>query len=150
MQKQQKTHWLKRLLNWFFYPFLVVPAAWKAIVPRKATEEELKAFEELTPGQRWQKANEKQRWTAERLASERIWSCRMAYALLFCSWMIFVGTGFAFKYMTFFQIVGALGYGLAAFLFFAKKSMVVYAIDNRKIITLNDWPLMPFVWIPIY
>lgn len=148
MRKQQKQGWLKRLFIWIVSPFFIIGDAWKAIVPKEVEAEALKAFKGLTPSQRWHTVK-KGDWTTERVAKERTSSCRMAYALLFCSWMIFAGTGFAFKYMTWFQVVGALAYGIAAFLFFANKSMAVYAIDNRKIITLKDWLLMPSVWIPV-
>jgi hypothetical protein len=149
MKKQQKQGWMKRLFNWILEPFFIIGSAWKAIVPRKATEEELRVFKELTPGQRWLSAKEKHGWTTEQLDSERKWSYRFAYAAIFSCLLILLGTYFSLHYMSIFQTVGAIAYSGAAFLLFAKKSILVYAIDNQQILLIEDWLMQPSIWLPV-
>lgn len=120
----------------------------KAVLPTKANPEEFALFRKLSQEERWEKVK-KPSWTDEQLAKERTWNCYIATLALICSCTIVIISVAAFKHMTVLQFVGALAYAGAAFLFFAKKSMWVYALENRKVILYDEWLKLPSIWIPV-
>ena len=151
MKEQQKPSFLKRslvrVLAWPESPFSIISGTWNLILPTKAAKDELAAFREFTPDQRW--SNAKPDWTNEKLVQERNKSCLLAYLFLFCSVMMLVSTGLVFEYFNWFQVIGAIAYSGAPFLLFAKKSIAVYAIDTKQIILIKDWLRMPSAWVPM-
>jgi hypothetical protein len=150
MKKNFLKRSLVRVLAWPESPFSIVNSSWamarKSILPTKANPAELAAFRNLSPKQRWEKVKRPE-WNDEQLQEERSWSRLLAYISLGCGVLIWVGTGLAFEYLNGIQIAGALAYGGAAFLMFAKKSMWVYALDNHVIILFGEWILMPNKWL---
>jgi len=154
MKEQQKPSWLKsslvRVLVWPESPFTIISSIWNIILPTKTkvTAEEIAAFRKLTLSQRWEKIK-KSDWTNKKLAQERNWSCWLSYLFLLCSLTILVGTGLAIELMNWFQVLGALSYSGAAFFFFARLSMWIYAIDNKQVIFFEDWLRIPAVWFPV-
>lgn len=140
---------IARVLIWPESPSSLLSSSLKAMFPAKtkATPEELAEFRKLTPEQRWRKIK-KPDWTGEKIEQERNWSSLLSYIYFGCGLLIVVATSLAVKHLNGFQIAGALAYGGAAFLLFAKKSMWVYALDNRKVILFPEWLRMPGEWIP--
>lgn len=142
---------LVRVLAWPESPFTIVSSSWamarKLILPTKANLEELEAFKKLTPDERWRNVK-KPEWTDYEFAQQRNKNCWLAYFFLFCSLMMFVATGLSSNYLNGLQLIGAVAYSGAPLLLFIKKSIAVYALDKKQIISIEDWLMMPSIWVP--
>jgi hypothetical protein len=157
MKSSKKAGWLKRTfvrtLSWQESPFSIVSSslamARKSILPTKADLEKLEAFKKLTPEERWKKVK-KPEWTNDEFAQQRNKNCWLAYFFLFCSSTMFVATGLSFNYLNGLQLIGAVAYSGALLLSFIKKSIAVYALDKKQIISIEDWLRMPSIWVPTF
>jgi hypothetical protein len=158
MKSSKKAGWLKRTfvrtLVWPESPFSIVSSSWamarKSLLSTKANPEELAAFKNLSPVQRWKVAQEIHSWTNEQLTQERKNSCLLAYLFLLAACGVILGIIWSSKYLSLLSGAGFLLYAASFFLMFAKKSMRVNAIDCQQIILFDEWLNRPEIWLPTF